>query len=157
MYRFSLSLIVITASLLSIFPAYAAKEDASNQIQDTNQAAQYFQQELNFKTNPHGVNRVINGDVKNVTIIDLRLAKDFEAGHIPGAINMPYDKYNNYEGNQTTYPLLRKDGYNYVYCYDALCNLGQIAAVKFAKAGYPVKEIAGGFNSWKEAGNTVEK
>lgn len=52
---------------------------------------------------------------------------------------------------------MNKDGYNYVYCYELLCNLGQKAAKQFAKAGYPVKEIKGGFKSWEEKGYKIEK
>lgn len=130
--------------------------NAKSKIQDTKMAVQYFEEELNFKTNPHGVKAAIDGNVTKVTIVDVRSAKDFAAGHIPGAINVPYDQYNGFEGNDTTFPGLRKDGYNYVYCYQLLCNLGQKAAKKFASLDYPVKEIVGGFQSWKDAGYPIE-
>lgn len=151
-----LATIAIGATFFS-FSAHTAPQTKSKPIQNSKEAIHYFEQELNFKTNPHGVQRVISGEVKDVTLVDVRAAKDYEEGHIPGAINVPYDKYNGFDGNETAFPMLRKDGYNYVYCYELLCNLGQKAAVKFAQGGYPVKEISGGFKSWKEGGYTVEK
>ena len=93
---------------------------------------------------------MVDGQVKNVTIVDVRSAKSFKEGHIPGAINLPEEEHNSFKGNETEFPELRKDGYNYVYCYHANCNLAQVAAKKFASLGYPVKEIIGGFAGWKK-------
>jgi len=144
--------ILLGLSILTLSPAYAHNDEGTlkNKIQDSKKAVQYFEDEMNFKTNPHGVKDVVDGEVKNVTIIDVRAAKDFAEGHIPGAINIPFDKYNMFDGKETEFPGLRKDGFNYIYCYELLCNLAQKAAKKFASLGYPVKEIAGGFKSWKE-------
>jgi len=136
---------------------YANAPAHKGKIQDTQKAVQYFEEELNFKTNPHGTKYVVDGTIKNVTLVDVRAAKDYAEGHIPGAINIPYDKYNNFEGNETAFPGLRKDGYNYIYCYELLCNLGQKAAKQFASKGYPVKEMVGGFQSWQEKGYAAEK
>ena len=93
----------------------------------------------------------------NVNIIDVRSAEAYKKGHIPGAINLPYEQYSSFEGNETAFPGLRKDGFNYVYCYQLLCNLGQKAAKKFASLDYPVKEVVGGMQSWKDAQYPIEK
>lgn len=130
---------------------------ADQPIQDSQKAVEFFTQELEFKTNPHGVKAVIDGKVQNVTIVDVRSAEDFAKGHIPGAINIPPEKHAAFKGNETEFPKLRKDGYNYVYCYQLLCNLGQMAAKKFASLGYPVKEMVGGFEEWKEHKYPIEK
>jgi len=126
-------------------------------LQDSKKAVEYFTQELEFKTNPHGVKAVLSGEEKNVTIVDVRSEKDYAKGHIPGAINIPWEKHEGFDGAETEFPALKKDGYAYVYCYQLLCNLGQKAAKKFASLGYPVKEIVGGFEEWKKGGNPVEK
>lgn len=154
MYRISKTALIIGISFLTTFPVLC--EDASK-IQDTAKAAKFFEGELNFKTNPHGVKLVLEGKVKNVTIVDLRSAKEFAKGHIPGAINVPHDKYNNFEGAEADFPGLKKDGFNYVYCYSLLCNLSQKAAMKFASLGYPVKEVVGGFSEWKKHKYPLEK
>jgi rhodanese-related sulfurtransferase len=132
------------------------KPHSSNRIQDAAAAVKYFEDEMNFTTNPAGVKTAIEKK-QLVTIVDVRREADFKAGHIPGAINMPFDKWDKFEGNQTQFPSLRKDGFNYVYCYELLCNLGQKAAKKFASLGYPSKEMKGGFQSWKEHHYHVEK
>ena len=126
-------------------------------LQDSKAAIEFFANELNFKTNPHGINALISKKAKGVTIVDVRAAADFAKGHIPGAINIPFDQHNGFEGSETTFPELRKDGYNYIYCYKHLCNLGQKAALKFASLGYPVKEMVGGFSEWEKEGNPIEK
>jgi rhodanese-related sulfurtransferase len=121
----------------------------SSAIQDTAKAARYFEDEMSFNTNPYGVNTAITSKQQNITIVDVRAAKDYAAGHIPGAINIPYEKWNGFEGQESEIPGLRKDGFNYIYCYELLCSLAQKAAKKFATLGYPVKEMKGGFDSWK--------
>lgn len=120
-----------------------------NPVQDTAKAAQYFEDEMNFNTTPLGVKWAILEKTPNITIVDVRAEKDYAKGHIPGAINIPYDKWNGFEGKETEFSGLRKDGFNYVYCYELLCNLSQKAAKKFATLGYPSKEMKGGFDSWK--------
>lgn len=155
--RTSIGGFLISFLLLLATGSVQASSTSKNPLQDTQKAVQYFEEELNFKTNPHGVNAAIQGKVKNITIVDVRAAKDYAAGHIPGAINVPYDQYNGFEGVETEFPGLKKDNYNYVYCYELLCNLGQKAAKKFASSGYPVKEIVGGYKSWQEGGYPVEK
>lgn len=131
-----------------------AKSQPINKAQDTTKAAEYFENELNFTTNAYGVKNVVDGTIKNVTIIDLRTKEDYDKGHIPGSINLPFNQYNSFEGTETEFSGLRKDGYNYVYCYTAECNLAKKAGKRFASLGYPVKEIVGGFDSWKEHGST---
>ncbi len=159
MCNFGLGLGVLALALAIPFSAFSAGQNkgAGSSIQDSKKAVEFFEQELNFKTNPYGINRLISEKAKNITIVDVRTAADYAAGHIPGAINIPYEKYSGFDGQEKEFPGLRKDGYNYVYCYQHLCNLGQKAAKKFASVGYPVKEIVGGYNSWVEEGYPVEK
>ena len=135
-----------------VLPVYAGSAP-----QDSEKAAQYFQDELNYKTNAYGVKQAIDNKATDITIVDVRLAKDFAKGHIPGAINLPYDQYATFEGTEPEFPGLRKDGYNYVYCYTADCNLAQKAARKFALLGYPVKEVVGGFAAWRDHKYPVER
>lgn len=132
------------------------KHSAHHHVQDTGAAVKYFAKELNFTINPYGVKTAIDTKA-DVVIVDVRKEADFKAGHIPGAVNLPYDQWDGFEGAQTAFPHLRKDTHNYVYCYQLLCNLGQKAAKKFAAEGYPVKEMKGGFRSWKEDKLPVSK
>lgn len=153
--QLSQSAFIIGLSMISLCPVSA--ESPENNSQDTKRAAQYFEDELNFKTNPHFINKVIKDKLPNITIVDVRSADDFAKGHIPGAINLPDEKYNYFNGSETEFPGLRKDGFNLVYCYTKTCNLAQKAAKKFASLGYPVKEIVGGYELWAEGKNPIEK
>lgn len=146
-------LLLLGAMVLSL-PISA---DIGHSVQDSKEAVKFFESKLDLETNPYGVNAVIQGKAKNFTIVDVRSAKDFAEGHIPGAINIPGDEHQWFTGSEKAFSQLRKDGYNYIYCYKHLCNLAQKAAKKFASLGYPVKEMVGGFYSWKEDGYPIEK
>ena len=135
--------------------AHAASSD-QQKIQDTKAAARYFEDELNFNANPATAKKVSEGKIQGV-LIDLRRKEDFDKGHIPGAVNIPFDKYDGFDGSQTEFLGLSKTKMNYLYCYELLCNLAQKAAKKFASLGYPVKEIKGGFDAWKERDYPIEK
>lgn len=124
--------------------------DCSNKVQDTSQAVKFFDDELSFTVGPMDVKNVVDGKEKNITIVDVRAEADYAKDHIPGAINIPCDKHNYFKGSETEFSGLRKDGFNYVYCYEMLCNLSQEAAKKFASLGYPVKEVKGGFKAWQK-------
>ncbi|MEI7493907.1 MAG: rhodanese-like domain-containing protein [Alphaproteobacteria bacterium] len=150
-----LHLIFLSLILVACSEGPFNKTLSSNSVQDTAAAVKYFENEMNFTTGPGGVKSAIGS--KNITIVDVRKEADFKAGHIPGAINLPFDKWDRFEGNQTDFSDLRKDGFNYVYCYELLCNLGQKAAKKFASLGYPSKEVKGGFQSWKDHKYPIEK
>lgn len=145
------------AFLLSLLNVAASATSTHKPIQDNQAAAQYFQHELDFKTNPMGVKAVLEGKVKNVIIVDVRAKKDYDAVHIEGAINIPYDEHKGFSGDETEFAGLTKDGFNYVYCYKLLCNLSAKACQKFASLGYPVKEIQGGFQSWVDHNFPVVK
>jgi rhodanese-related sulfurtransferase len=82
--------------------------------------------------------------------VDVRDAEDYTKGHIPGAINLPKDRWQNPQG-------LQKDKTNVVYCYTQQCHLAANACVKFASLGFPVMELEGGFGTWKEYELDVEE
>jgi rhodanese-related sulfurtransferase len=120
-------------------------------LQDSKKAELYFATDLEYNVNPYLTKLVVDGEVKNVTIVDVRDAEDYAKGHIPGAINIT-----NIKSDTKDFPGLRKDGFNYLYGYSAVCKLPQIAAQKFASLGYPVKVIQGGFNGWKDYQYPIE-
>ncbi|MDP1974757.1 MAG: rhodanese-like domain-containing protein [Alphaproteobacteria bacterium] len=142
--------------LMSIIPSVHAESNDQQKIQDTSAAAKYFEDKLNFTAGPGSVKKVSEKQLDGI-IIDLRKKEHFDKGHIPGAINMPFDKYDGFEGAQTEFPGLSKNKINYLYCYELLCNLSQKAAKKFASLGYPVKEVEGGFKGWEEHNYPIEK
>ncbi len=111
------------------------------QRNDPARAREYFTQKMAFTTGPVELARNLNRE--DVVIVDVREADDFQKGHIPGAINLPHDKWGTRQG-------LRKDALNVLYCYSQQCHLAATAAVEFAGDGFSVMEMDGGFKAWQE-------
>jgi rhodanese-related sulfurtransferase len=132
------------------------KKSQKKELQDMDEAVRYFEAKLNFSTDPRSVRSALEKKEK-VTVVDVRDEKSYKEGHIPGAINLPYDKHSSFEGLEKEFEGLYKDRFIYVYCYNLYCNLSQKAALKFAKLGYPVKEMKGGFQAWKEKNYKIDK
>ncbi|MFO1500800.1 MAG: rhodanese-like domain-containing protein [Verrucomicrobiota bacterium] len=108
---------------------------------DPEKARQYFADKMAFTTGPVELSHSVGKD-KGLTIIDVRAAEDYRKGHIPGAINLPREKWATCEG-------LSRDGLNILYCYTHVCHLAATAAVEFAGKGYSVMEMDGGFEAWQ--------
>jgi len=118
-------------------------------ISDPQKAKEYFEAKISFTTGPVELERMMKQG-ENLNIVDVRAAEDYAEGHIPGAVNLPKDKWQTLEG-------LRKDKTNVLYCYSQVCHLAATAAVEFASKGYPVMELEGGFRGWKEHDMDIEK
>ena len=115
---------------------------------DPVKAKQYFEAKMAFTTGPVELERMIKAG--EVNVVDVRAAEDYKEGHIPGAVNLPKTEWDNPKG-------LKKDKNNLLYCYSQVCHLAASAAVKFAGMGYPVMELEGGFDEWKEHEMKIEK
>jgi rhodanese-related sulfurtransferase len=115
---------------------------------DPEKARQFFADKMAFTTGPMEVaNNLKQGT--DLVVIDVREEEDYRTGHVPGAINLPYDRWPTFDG-------LRKDALNVIYCYSPVCHLAAMAAVEFASKGYPVMEMEGGFEVWKEKDLAIE-
>ena len=112
---------------------------------DPARAREYFADKMAFTTGPVELSQNLND--RNIAVIDVREPEDYGKGHIPGAINLPRDKWNTCEG-------LRKETLNVLCCYSHVCHLASAAAVEFAGKGYSVMEMDGGFEAWK--GNDLD-
>src|SRR5919106_1985529 len=117
------------------------------QINDPAKAKEYFEAKMAFTTGPVELERMMKNN--EVNVVDVRAAEDYAEGHIPGAINLPKDKWQALEG-------LRKDKTNVLYCYSHVCHLAAAAAVEFAGKGYPVMEMDGGMRAWREHELAIE-
>lgn len=76
----------------------------------------------------------------NVLIIDLRDYEDYKKGHIPSAVNIPYDSLDNEEGRLKKYELL------IFYCDRGHISL--MAARDLIKHGYHIKSLYGGIQAY---------
>lgn len=117
-------------------------------VHDPAKAKAYFEAKMAFTTGPVELDRMIRAG--EVNVVDVRAEEDYREGHIPGAVNLPKDRWQRLQG-------LRKDKTNLLYCYSQVCHLAAAAAVEFSDKGYPVMELEGGFRSWKEHEFDIEK
>ena len=121
-----------------------------NRVHDPAKAKAYFEEKLAFTTGPVELDRWIKAREDNLVVVDVRAAEDYDKGHIPGAINLTKEQWERPQG-------LRKDKTNVVYCYTQQCHLAANACVQFATSGYPVMELEGGFDAWKENQLDIEE
>lgn len=111
-------------------------------------AKKFFEAKMNFTTGPVELKQMIDGN-ENINIVDVRASEDFGKGHIPGAINLPKQRWSTHTG-------LKNDRINIVYCYSQVCHLAANAALEFAENGYSVMELEGGFQEWENYNLPVE-
>jgi rhodanese-related sulfurtransferase len=114
---------------------------ATLQKADPARAKKYFEDKMAFTTGPIELERAIKSG--EVNLVDVRAAEDYEKGRIPGAKSLPKDQWSTFEG-------LERDKVNVLYCYSQVCHLAATAAVEFAGRGFPIVELEGGFEGWKE-------
>lgn len=110
-------------------------------------AHDYFAKKMEFTTGPVELEREIKGG--DVVVVDVRAAEDYAKGHIPGAVSLPEDRWERPEG-------LDRQRVNVLYCYSQVCHLAARAAVELSSQGYPVRELEGGFEGWKQNELPVE-
>lgn len=120
-----------------------------NQVQDPAKARAYFENKMAFTTGPIELDRMLKSGNGDVTVVDVREAEDYAKGHIPGSINLPKGSWEKAEG-------LSRDKTNVVCCYTIVCHLGAAACAEFAMQGFPVMELDGGFETWKEYNLDIE-
>lgn len=114
----------------------------SGKLHDPKGAAEYFRAKVAYTTGPVELNRLLeNGE--DVVVIDVRQRDDFDKGHVPGAINLPEEEWGTARG-------LSRDKLNIIYCYSQVCHLAAKAALEFSIQGFPVMEMEGGFQAWKD-------
>ncbi len=114
---------------------------------EKSRAVNYFRTKMAFTLGPAEVEHLIR-DHADVTIVDVRAEDDYRKGHIPGAINLPKNRWDSVVG-------LSKTQRNIMYCYSQQCHLATEACLKFALKGFRVMEMEGGMEAWRQFGNQV--
>ncbi len=85
-----------------------------------------------------------------VTVLDVRPAEEYAAGHVPGAVNVPLNKLEAY--------LKQLDAQQEIvaYCRGPHCILAFDAVAKLRDKGLNARRLQDGFPEWKLAGLPVE-
>lgn len=116
---------------------------------DPAKARAHFEEKMAFTTGPVELNRMIEQQ-QDIVVVDVRAREDFEQGHVPGAVNLPEEQWQNPQG-------LSKDKQNVLYCYSGVCHLAARGAVVLAGQGFPVMEMDGGWRAWKEHDMPIQR
>jgi rhodanese-related sulfurtransferase len=118
---------------------------------DSSAAVAHFAGRLSFEADVSDVAADIGAGVEGWVLIDSRSQESWDQGHVPGAIHLPTREI------AVRAASVVPAGVTVVtYCWGPGCNGATKAALEFAKLGYPVKEMIGGFEYWAREGLPVE-
>ena len=92
---------------------------------------------------------------RKIILVDARSEHEFEEGHLPGAINIPYESFVDYYDQLINN--VRMDADVVAYCRSLTCDLSDHLAQELRLAGYEkVLLYRGGWDEWTEADYPVE-
>lgn len=112
--------------------------------------ADYFAARLAYETDPSDVH-TDRAAGRGLVVVDVRSAEAWAQGHVAGAVHMHHSEI------ATRAPAeIPADADVVVYCWSPGCNGGVRGALEFAKLGYRVREMIGGFEYWAREGYPVE-
>ncbi|MEM7272959.1 MAG: rhodanese-like domain-containing protein [Actinomycetota bacterium] len=110
-------------------------------------AAAHFADLLAFETDCWDVNQSMTEGSADFVLVDVRGPMGFEAGHVPGAINIPHPELT--DRRLAPYP---PETLFVVYCAGPHCNGADRAGLRLARLGRPVKKMIGGVTGWLDEG-----
>jgi rhodanese-related sulfurtransferase/DNA-binding HxlR family transcriptional regulator len=85
-----------------------------------------------------------------VTVLDVRPAEEYAAGHVPGAVNVPLCELENFLKK------LKPEQEIVAYCRGPHCVLAFDAVVSLREKGLNARRLEDGYPEWKTAGLPVE-
>ena len=114
------------------------------------QLAAYFAAKLAAELGPHDVRRWLQAGAGPI-LLDVRDADGYAAGHIPGAVNIPFEAL---PQRARELPQQREI---VAYCWNTTCLLSTRAALWLAQHGFRSRELVGGIAEWRADGFPVVK
>ncbi len=124
--------------------------DAVSSVKGMTDAVDYFSRRLAFETDPSDVYAAQKaGD--DLVLVDVRGDDAWAQGRVSGAVHMPYREIAERAPREIPAgtPVV-------VYCWSPGCNAGQKGALAFARLGYDVREMIGGYEYWVREGQPTE-
>jgi rhodanese-related sulfurtransferase len=113
-------------------------------------AIEHFAAKLQFETDPSDVASALEASERFV-LIDSRSEAAWERGHIRGAVHLPTAQI-----ADRAMGLIPEGTPVVTYCWGPGCNGSTRAALAFAKLGYPVREMIGGYEYWVREGLPID-
>ncbi|KXK61514.1 sulfurtransferase [Micromonospora rosaria] len=113
-------------------------------------AAAHFLARLSAETDVADVHADLEAGTPGLVVVDSRSAAAWRQGHLPGAVHLPTD-----EIAARAAEVVPAGSRVVTYCWGPGCNGATRAALAFARLGYPVKEMLGGFEYWAREGLPV--
>ncbi|MFJ5520663.1 rhodanese-like domain-containing protein [Streptomyces griseoluteus] len=111
------------------------------------EAVAHYAARLAFEADVSDVHADLESGARGVVVVDTRGDTAWEQGHIPGALHIPTARIADL-APQLIDPALTV----VTYCWGPGCNGATRAALAFARLGYQVKEMLGGFEYWAREG-----
>ncbi|MFF9373916.1 rhodanese-like domain-containing protein [Streptomyces griseoluteus] len=111
------------------------------------EAVAHYAARLAFEADVSDVHADLESGAPGVVVVDTRSDAAWEQGHIPGALHIPTARIADL-APQLIDPALTV----VTYCWGPGCNGATRAALAFARLGYQVKEMLGGFEYWAREG-----
>lgn len=113
-------------------------------------ALTHFAARLAVETDVSDVAADLADGVPGIVIVDTRSAESWHQGHIDGAVHLPTA-----EIAARAPQMISRDAIVVTYCWGPGCNGATKGALEFARLGYRVKEMIGGFEYWVREGFPV--
>ena len=121
-------------------------------MEDTQAALAHFRNKLALETDPADVHEALTAGDETFVVVDARTPEAYAAGHVPGAINLPYRRM-----DAETTAVLPRQRRIVVYCDGAGCNASTKGALRLSELGFQVKEMIGGLDWWIRDGFPVAR
>jgi rhodanese-related sulfurtransferase len=110
-------------------------------------AAAHYAARLAFEADVSDMQADLAAGAPGLVLVDSRSLAAWESGHIPGAVHLPTA-----EIATRAAELVPSGAVVVTYCWGPGCNGATKAALAFARLGYQVKEMLGGYEYWVREG-----
>ncbi len=116
----------------------------------TTDAVAFFAARLRFETDASDVHADLEAGTSGTVVVDTRSTASWRQGRLPHAVHLPTADI-----AARAAELIPAGSDVITYCWGPGCNGAAKAALEFAKLGYPVKEMLGGYEYWVREGFPV--
>lgn len=110
----------------------------------------FYEAKLTYETDSSDVHAAIKAG-ENLVVVDVRSGEAWAQGRVAGAVHMHYSQIASRAPRE-----IPAETDVVVYCWSPGCNAGAKGALEFARLGYRVREMIGGFEYWVREGYPVE-